>query len=301
MMAAKDHHGMAPCRTKLGRFVRKRRIEALGYTQVQLAALAGISQSELSNIEIGVGHPGDGLVRRLAAVLQCSPRTLWSMTSPRRPIEPKHELGRLLWQHCIRRGWRLGEVADRLKMTVRQARGFLVRCGPRTTVRTAHRLGAALAIKPEILLPFAGIGRLAPRSPFGALIDKSRKVRGMETTDLARRLGVTKQYIHQLILGRLSLAESNRLLRQLARILGIPSAKLQSLRPVRRIKSIVTSDPFGMFLVERRSALGLSRKYVVRKTGIPLPRYTCFELGTMQPTPEELSRLIEALPRARRS
>jgi transcriptional regulator with XRE-family HTH domain len=262
-MAAKIHPGKAPCRTKLGRFVRNRRFETLGYSQVQLAALAGISSTGISYIESRGKHPTDAIVRRLAAALQCSPRKLWSMTSPRSPMETKHELGRLLWRHCVRRGWTVGDVADRLEMSVRRARAFLVHRGPRTSVKTAHRLSAALAIKPEVLLPFTGVGRLAAQSPFGALIDEARKVRGLETTELARRLGVTKQYIHQLILGRLSLAESNRLLRRLARILGLPYAKLESLRPVRGIKSVATSDPFGMFLVERRAALGLPRGYVV--------------------------------------
>jgi transcriptional regulator with XRE-family HTH domain len=295
---------MTACQTELGRFIRSRRIEILGCSQDHLAEASGVPQSTLSCMEAG-GHRRltAASIRRLASVLRCSPQELitrGAMTVSRsRPVEPRNDIGRIIWRHCQWQGWSLKDIARRLERSPLQARGLLTYLGPTVHAKKARWLAGALAIRWEILLPFVGVGRVEPRNLLGKLLAQARKVRGVEVSELARHLGVPRYAVAQMMLGIVPLSRV-RLLRQVARVLGLRWAALQPFLPVRRTRRFVTSDPVGKLLAEWRAALGLTRHRVAKAAGLPVYRYGRYERGTLHPTPVEFLRLIELLrPRLR--
>lgn len=59
-----------------GRYLTARR-RALGFTQEQLATLAGVTQKAISHYELGIREPRDAIKLMIAASLGCGVGDIW--------------------------------------------------------------------------------------------------------------------------------------------------------------------------------------------------------------------------------
>ena len=230
--------GMKPCTTKLARFIRSRRL-SLGLSQRAFAEKLGVSQSFISELEMGKQR--SFRFERLttwAKILGCSREELVKRM-PKKPTPvPLPELGRLIRSRRKKLGLSMADFAKRLGVDLKQARSW-ERRRPTPSLRrnSAILLAKALELEPSAFFKFVGFVKKETTSKLGSVVRERRKELGLSQVELAKRLGVSRQVVSQIELGKCCLSlEGGRMIERLAGALGLDVEVLQAVRPKRRPK-----------------------------------------------------------------
>lgn len=90
----------------------KQRREELGLSQQRLASLSGVSQTAISNYEVGEREMGNAALINLARALECSADYLLEMTDDPNQTAPAAELTRVEQEviDALRANDRLGAI-----------------------------------------------------------------------------------------------------------------------------------------------------------------------------------------------
>jgi len=271
---------MVPSRTRLGKFIRARRIK-LGFNQTKVAKLAGLGQSVLSRFEIGTRkYLNQKQLTRLAKALRCNPEELRKRNQPEKlPEEPQTELGRIIRARREEIGLTLEIFATRMGMNRWEARRLEVQKGLlRMSYIRARRLAKTLNLDVSVFSSFIGYDTTPIESNMGNLVRTHRKELAMSEKELAKKLGVTRQYVSQIELGLCPLRK-NKVITRITRVLKIDPALLEAVRPRRRLCQKKREDPLGDFLTRRRLDLDLTQTQVAKRAQSSLTIVSDMERG----------------------
>ena len=129
----------------------------------------------------------------------------------------------------------------------------------------------------------------------GGMIRSRRKKLAMNGSQLAKKLGVSRQFVSQVELGLCLLTSSNQMVKQLAKVLKLDANKLRIARPRRRICWRRRANPFSNFLTKRRVELLLTQAEVAERAGRSKAAVARLELGTYHPSRLMLKQIEKAL------
>ena len=262
---------MTPSRTRLGRFVRARRLE-LDLRQEAVAKLAGFSQNTTSAIEIGkCRHLNQKYLTALARALQCEEKELRQRIPVKRVAEPQTELGKLIRAHREELGLTPEDFAKEMGMSREWARCLEARGGPFCQHRTAKKLAEVLDRDVSVFAKFVRDDSKPTESELGQMVRTRKKELGMDGPQLAKELGVTAQFVSQIELGTCRLTnekKNDRLVERLAQALNLESSELHAVRPRRRICQKRRNTSLGDFVTKLRFERGLTQAQVAKQAGV---------------------------------
>ncbi|MDP3784544.1 MAG: helix-turn-helix domain-containing protein [bacterium] len=286
---------MATSRTKLGKFIRARRIK-LGLSQAKAAKFGRIRQSECSALEIGKRlFLSAKLIAGLSRALRCEPSRLEALAPKKRLKESKTELGKFIKARREELGLTRADLERKLK--AHRSRVYILELLPRyVNFQSARRLAKALQLKPQALLKFTSKNAKAAGNGLGELVRARRRELLFSQSVLAKKLGVSKACVSLIELGAEHLSRPG-LIERLAEVLKLDVAMLKSLRPKRKVNKVkeeIRQSALGRFLTARRLELGLSQTEVAQRAGISF--YSMHKVETDRTAGiEVLSKVAQAL------
>lgn len=288
--------GMTPSETGLGEFIRNQRLEQ-NLRQTDLARLAGFSQELLSCFEVGRSEYLDPKqLEGLARALRCDPRELRRLVRVKRAARPRTKLGRFIRARRKEIALTLEEFAIRMETNLQRAKDLEGRHSPSlVNYDTAKRLATALNLEISAFAEFVGVNAKLTDSELGRKVRNRRRELGMSSTQLAQKLGVSRQLISQIELGQCSL-NNNVTLEGLAHTLELDVSELRAIRPKRKLaKRGVRKTPLGNLVTKRRLELRYNQSQVAQLASIGLSTISRIETGEYRPGPRILGRLEKAL------
>lgn len=194
---------MVPSRTRLGGFLRKRRL-GLKLSQAQVAARLGVSQSLYSTLEVGLKkRPDQAQIKNLTSVLKCSQREIRSRTLKKeRERLPRTKLGKLIRKRRLIVGISKFELSKRLGRKLTAASGIEKK--KYILVSEIKIWAKALECHISLLEPFALRGkRKKCKSARGAFIRTQRDKCNLSLGETAKIIGVSRQLLSCLEIGRI--------------------------------------------------------------------------------------------------
>lgn len=295
--------GSVPCRTSLGRYLRRCRLK-LNLSQAEVARELSIAQGTYGAWEMGVTQtPSDNRLKKVAEVLGCPTKKLESLC-PKVPW-PKSKMGKWLWRNREALDLSRRELAKKLGLN--PSRVSKLKNGPRgqqINSATARRLEKCFGLERGNLQRFVYVPqRCRPtQSALGKKVRERRTELLLSVKQLAKLTKVSHALISQIELGQtvLSSPKSNALVRRLARALKLKVSELRSLRPKRRLKR---PDPNrkksrrAQTLSRRRYRLGWTKRELAARAGVSGGLISYLEGDAYPATirPETLSKIAEAL------
>ncbi len=221
---------MTRSRTRLGRFIRARRLK-LDIRQTPLAKSTGVDQRQISMLETGKRQRlNPKRLERLAEALQCDPEDLRKRIPAKHVAQPTTVLGKLVRKRREEIGLSPGALARKMRMTLKQVRKLEIRKAPSIHPRFGKKLARALNLDLVILAEFLGWQRKPTSSKLGRFIRKRRRELGMNGSELAKKLHVSRQFVDQIELGKCSLSGNDKRIEQLAKLLKLDIRRLQAVR-----------------------------------------------------------------------
>lgn len=230
-MGTQIGHKLTPSKTKLGRFIRTRRLK-LGLSQVQLAKSAGANQTGISALETGkTKRPKEKLMRNLAEALKCELAELKKFVPKKLADEPTTELGKLIKSRLQALGLTPDDLTEMLEVSENCVNDWLTGQSLSISYKLLKPLAKALKLKPADLSEFALKKNKPAKTAFGQMIRQRRQERGWSGPVLAEKVGITCAGIS--LIERKGVC-SNKLAKKLARKLGLNPADLLVLKPERK-------------------------------------------------------------------
>jgi len=232
-MAREVGTGLSPTTNGLGKLLRDRRLE-LRLTQDEVGKGAGVSQSEITGLELGRNsgrYLGHHRISKLAGTLDISKEEILSAI-PNWKTKP--DFGLFIEQRRFDLVLTQKACAKRLKITVGKMSyienfiEFIPLSGVTLWVK-------ALECSVDDLVPFirdkgAALNGLAKtKTALGLKIRSKRLIKGISQVELGKRVGVKKQYMSQIELGIALLNESPKLIKAIAKELDIKESELKKL------------------------------------------------------------------------
>lgn len=143
---------------------------------------------------------------------------------------------------------------------------------------------------------FIRVRRKQAGSDLGRLIRSRREELGLSCAELGRKMEISRAAISKIELGGTRLSQNGVPLGRLAKALKIDIARIEALRPKRRLKQIpADSRTLGGFLIRRRLDLNLTQQEVAKRSGLWLSTIRDIEKGRRYPQDSSLSKLAGAL------
>lgn len=292
--------GMTPSKTKLGKFLRACRIK-LGLRQARVAELLGMLQGKYSTLEIGKRrYLAPKEVEDLSRVLQCEKLQLEALAPKMRKVEPKTEFGKFVRSRREQLGLTWDELSKRLQMSRAQVCGLEVGRQQGVRYRTLKLLAKALDLEISALSKFISAREKVTNSILGQLVRSRRKELKLSQKELANNLRVTPQFVSQIESGQVPLSlgsvNGDSTLERLAKTLKLDIAKLQAVRPRRRLKQKKAAPTtLGGFLTARRLELGITQGEVAKRAETSPSEICGVEVGRIRPNAKLLDGFAKAL------
>ena len=288
--------GMTPSKSELGSFIRACRLE-LDLRQVPLADLSGLPQNFVSMLEIGTRkflNPKQ--LAGLAKALQCDPEELRKRMPEKHTAKPTTELGKMIRSRMEELGLTLEVFAKKLRLTPKQAKHLEISKSPSLRYPLAEPLAKTLKLDVSAFAKFVGREGKVTGSKLGQLVRLRRKELAISLGELAKKLGVSRQFVDQIESGQCRLSTNNEMIEQLAEVLELDINQLNAVRPRRRLKQMgISSTPLSGFLAGRRLELRLTQREVSERAETTAATISGVETGRVQPTPNLLDKLAKAL------
>ena len=292
---------MIPSKTKLRRFLRKRRLK-LGLSQVQISRAIGVVQEQYFAIERGMkGYRSlkPKKVVLLASVFGCAPediQVLFPKKGNPKWRKPKNELGRLIHSRMEELEITPEELAKGLKRPLQDLRASPPWRKGYLQYATLEPLAKTLQIEPQTLIRFLGQRSKSTKSALGSLVRKRRRELRMSQADLAGIMGVSNRAVSAIELGRTPLSMNVVTLKCLAMALNLKISKLEAVKPERRErKGKVKTGDLGRFLADRRVGLSLMQWQLAERVRCAPSEICYYERGIHLPRPKRLEKLTQAL------
>ncbi|HLD18286.1 MAG TPA: helix-turn-helix domain-containing protein [Patescibacteria group bacterium] len=286
--------GMTPSKTAFGSFVRRLRLER-GMSQDLVAEKTGLAQTIVSMIEVGTRrYLNDHQLGQLAETLGCSKEDLRQYIPIKRTAQPKTDLGRLIRSRREEIGLSLSDFAQKMGMTPQKARALETKRNPGIHHALVRPLANALDLDSSVFFQFVKKGK-RPDGELGRLVRERREKLGMTPDILAKKLGVTRQYVNYIELGKCCLSENDDLIARLAKILELDVKVLEAVRPKRRLKKKKNPTSLGDFLTDWRQGLSLTQEEVAKHLKISLSTVSSIERGRLRPSLNVLGRFATIL------
>lgn len=222
---------MRPSETRLGAFLRERRLR-LGLSQARVGLLSGLSQRAISQFEVGMCFRLSGAqIRGLSKALGVRASKLTALNTPRRVAQPKTDRGRFLRTRREAIGLSIAEFARAIGKTIQQAQRMEMGNAQSLPYALAGPIAKVLQVEPSTLLPFIGPRSRASVSRLGGAVRNRRRERGWSLRRCADKLGIKREFLSQIELGKVTLSWSDDLLRKMSSVLRVPLKELKALRP----------------------------------------------------------------------
>ena len=219
---------MKPCQTKLGAFIRARRME-LGLSQEKLAALSGLQASLIGRFETGWSKRlSPRPLEKLAQALKCESKQLSALNPPKKHADS--EFGKFVQARATALGLSMRDIATRLGRSSQLKMSGLIAIGD---YRTLNHWARALKCDPidlERFLLDKGF-KANPATPLGQFVRERRRKLGLNLSDLARALGVSRQAVSYIEVGQTTLSTKPKSTAKLAHVLQVTIEELALLQP----------------------------------------------------------------------
>jgi len=287
--------GMTPCESALGSFIRTCRIEQ-NLTQVLLAELCGLTQGQISQLEIGnPKHIDHDILKKLAIALQCDAEELYKHLPVKPGMRPITELEKLIRSRREELDMTIEKFAKEMNMNIKQAIRLEIR--KRSTIRykIMHLLANVLNLDPSNISKFVGPTRKKTTSEFGNLVRTRRKELLLSLVMLAAKMGVSRQFINQIEFGQARLIRNDEMVARLANVLDIDLVKLKELRQERRLRRTSSSEGLGLFLATKRRELKLNQAQFAKYAGISTVVMSGIESGSYLARKWVLAKIVKAI------
>lgn len=288
---------MVPCKTTLGAFIRKRRLE-LQMSQITLSIAAGFGNKNqyISAFERGARtYLSQQQLVRLAEALQVDPPELRAHMSPKPIFRPNHSLAILLREKREKLGLSQREFAEKLKISLQKVRYLESDMGKKLTYSLAREIGIILNLDPSSLSEFVGFEKKQTQTKFGGLIRESRKKIGLSTEDLAKRLGVSRQYLNNLELAAhvpSNIACLNKLASELDLDINVLVPAKDDAKVMHDKRPMLLGKALGQFIKTQRMKRGLTQGKVAESVGISITTISLLETGDkLRVQPANLKRV----------
>lgn len=290
--------GMSPTKTELGKFVRERRLQ-LDMRQTtlnQLIPRSGPNNQLISTIEIGRRRFLDPeRLAALAKALQVDPGELRKRMPVKHTAQPTTEWAKLIRSRREELGLSLSDFAKIMGLSEKQTKGLEASKALTIRYTLIHSLANALSLDLSVLAPFVGRHEKETGSELGKLIRLRRKTLGISSTELARKLGVSRQLVSQIELGQSPLNKGDRMLKKIAQVLELEVSELQAVRSKKKLKQPHTTNPLGRFLAKNRLIRGLTQQEVAIRAEVSSGAVCRVELGRLRPSLHLLDKLANVL------
>ena len=288
--------GMTPSKSELVSFIRARRLE-LDIRQVPLAELSGLAQGLVSQLEVGTRKfLNNKQLEDLAKALQCNSEELRKRMPEKHTAKPTTELGKMIRSRREELGLTLEVFAKKLRLTPKQAKHLEISKSPSLRYPLAEPLAKALKLDVSTFAKFVGRKGKVTGSELGQLVRLRRKELAMSLGKLAKKLGVSRQFVDQIESGQCRLSTNNEMIEQLAEVLELDVNQLNAVRSRRRLKQMgISSTPLSGFLAGRRLELRLTQREVSDRAKTATATISDVETGRVYPTPNLLDKLAKAL------
>lgn len=293
--------GMKPTTTALGEYIRECRLKIKPkLSQIRLAKMSGLHANQGSMLEVGKRrYLEEEQIKLMAIALQCDPWELRRRIPDKYVAKPKTELGWFIFKRRKELGLTLEEFAQRMKLTVVNAKTIEIGAHRTIAYGRAQQLAAALELDLKAFGQFVGgRGRTKPaQSKLGKLIRARREELALSQKALGQKLdikGVSGEIISQMELGKYSFHRNDSMLQKVAEALDLDFAHLCTLKTVRKT-NIKMSTPLGEFMVNRRFELDLTRRAVDERLGLYRGFTSAVEQGLRLITPDLVQKLNRAL------
>lgn len=218
--------GMTPSKTAFGKFIRERRIE-LGLSQMRVAKILQMSQSDYSNFEVGNCYPWPKRLAGMAQVLNLELSQLESLIPQRQPTQPKTNFGFFIKNRREQLGLSMEDFAKKLKVNINRAKNLEIGNNDGISYDFLNQLAEALELELSALSQFVGTRAKRTNGGLGELIRARRKELGLSITQLGKKLQRTRQLISQIELGHSKLSRSRVFVERLAEVLNLEVTMLQ--------------------------------------------------------------------------
>lgn len=282
-------------KSELGNFVIARRL-LLNLNQSRLGALCGLRQNDISAIETGRRkYLKDDMIARLASALQCSEKELRERIPTKSSDQVKTEFGALIVSRCKVLDITIESLASKMGRTVTWTKELLFSKRNHARYKTLGLLAKALNLNPSDLSKFSIKTRKETTNKLGELVRARRIELGLSNQEFAERMGVTRQFVNLIELGRVGLSRNNERINKIAKTLKLDESKLKTVRPKRKLKSTSVEDPIVKSIIEKRLELHLTQHEVATLAGINATKLCAIERGRMHADPTILSKLRRVL------
>lgn len=216
---------MKPSQTALGEFLRNRRIE-LGLKQSEVAELLGMSQANYGYIE-----RGEYKTNRLddfARTLECDRWQLIELLE----LEPEDALNKLIWEKQKELGFTLRQFAKKFGINYSTLYKLKMTDGQGISYYLMNLLLKVPGFGVATLTNFVTRRELPPKGALGILIRGRRKKLGISQPELAKKVGMKRQYLSRIELGicLLNSDKSDIYIDRFAKILKMSRRKIQKAR-----------------------------------------------------------------------
>lgn len=134
------------------------------------------------------------------------------------------------------------------------------------------------------------------KNELGIFIRARRQELRLSTEALAEKLGVSKQFVNQIELGKVRLVMNVESITKLESILELDEGVLKSLRPRRRLRNPEkNSDTLGGFIATKRSERNITQNDLGKSLGLKGTTICAFENGRRRVSSSLIKRIQELL------
>lgn len=276
--------------------IRRRRMAA-GLTQTVIGQQSGLSQGQISLLEVGrQSSLRSHQIASLAAALGWPVAKLDALRRLETLYEPVTEFGRLVRDRRQELGLSHEELAERMGVSPEAARRLERRQNSMTTHQVVKVLAPALELPLAVLMPYAFNHSKVSTTAFGRLLRTRRQEMFLSLRDVARRVGLKKQQLSMIELGRCHCHRNHELIPRLAQVLNLTSVELRRLQPSTIVYKVAREPgSLGEWLTNQRLALGLTQRQLARRIKMDHINLSRIEKGHATPSPRILERLLGSL------
>jgi transcriptional regulator with XRE-family HTH domain len=294
---------MTACTTPFGTFIRKRRIELkLSQKTVgQNIPRSGRPHIFISELEIGTKKQITlDQAKALAKVLKLDIEAICKFGVIHIPPQPTQDVRKIIQDRREELGMSRKELAQQLGISVDAARTMELAQKPTIAHQQARKLARVLQMDVSSFVPFlVRSSQKASSSKLGTYIRKAREARVWSMLTLAEQVGVSRQWISLVELGKWSVSKDNPTLQKIIAVLELERDLVVSfidppkkpgrkrIHPPRIPARYLDMVKLGAFIRAQRKSRGLTQGELADKTQLSYESISRIEGGAGKRAPHK--------------